>query len=309
MAFGAHKLILVVALLWQLPVGAQLLVSPQGGTARLLGRVTDTSGQPLPDVQVKLGNLTARTDASGTYVLERLYSAQWEVSFEQTGYQATTTRVWLYDGLTSAQDVRLSPPVVFQPQTLVGLVGVGSLPRTDIFAQRFAEDLVRLKGFPQVQPLTYFDRAKVEPIGRKMNHTLAEILDRDRPEPQRVSDFFRYLGVKALVVARTDMRINPAFSGNNSELKSRTRIELWRFNGDVLQIQVLAQESREETADARLNEVEANDILQIQVTKMASQISQRWQGKENPWVSYLGNSQAVPTPRQVNTIRVEIINN
>jgi Carboxypeptidase regulatory-like domain len=288
-------------------VQAAPLFSALGGTARLVGQVRDQQGQPLKGVTIQLGNLTTTTDASGTYTLEQVRPAQWEITFIYPDYAITKARVWLYTDLTTAQDARLIRPTVERPQVAVGLVGVGSLPRTDLFAQRLAADLVRLKGFPLVQPLTYFPREQVDPITQHLQHPLAEILDRDRQKPEWVSELFRYLGVKALVIARTDMLIKPSATSPDTELKARIRLELWRFNGDKLQIQVLAQESQEEKADTRLNETEANDLLAIQVTKMASRVSTRWQGPDSPWTTYQGNLTAEPTPRQVNTVTVEIV--
>ncbi|WP_218082419.1 carboxypeptidase-like regulatory domain-containing protein [Anthocerotibacter panamensis] len=289
------------------PVLAAPLVGSDGGTARLVGRVVNAQGNPLPGVEVQLGSLTATTDASGTYTLDKVRSAQWAVLFRHQSYEATQARVWLYDNLTTAQDVVLIPPVVPQSQTLVGLVGVGSLPKTDLLAQRLAEDMVRLKGFPLKQPLQYFDRSQLEPVAQKLKAPLAEILDRDRQNPQLVGEFFRYLGVKALVITRIDALIQPESGTTNSRLRSKSRIELWRFNGDRLQIQYLAEEGTEEKADQLLNEAEANALLQIQVTKMASTISQRWQENKNPWWQpYLGDLKPQPTPRELRTT-VEIV--
>ncbi|WP_287130029.1 carboxypeptidase-like regulatory domain-containing protein [Candidatus Cyanaurora vandensis] len=279
---------------------------PNAGTARLVGQVVDETGKPVPGVQVQLGTLSTQTDASGTYTLEKLRSAHWEITLQHPQYRPLQAKVWLQEGLTAALDATLVTPVQPQPQTKVGLVGVGSLPKTDLLAQRFAEDLVRLKGFPAVEPLIFLPRAAVLPVVEVLGRPLAEILDRDRQDPQLVAEFFRYLGVKALVVTRTDALIQPESTTNQTQLKFWSRVELWQFRADTLEIRYLAVERTEEKADQQLNEAEANAILQIQTTKLANLISQRWQGEQSPWLAFLGNTKPEPTPRQVNTTRVEI---
>jgi len=275
-------------------------------TARLVGRVLDSRGQPIPGVEVRLGAQRAQTDPSGSYVLENLPADRQEVQLSHAPFESLATKVWLQEGLTTALDAVLTLPVQEREQTKVGLLGVGSLPKTDLLAQRLAEDLVRLKGFPLVEPLVAFDQSEVMPMVEVLRVPLAEILDRDRQKPELVAKFFRYLGVKALVVARTDALIQPDPGSVNTKVRFSIRLELWQFQGDTLEIRYLAQERTEEKADGQLNEAEANDILQIQATKLANLVSQRWQGPDNPWQALIGNNQAQPTPRQVNTLKVEI---
>ncbi len=298
--------ILGILLLLDAPVSALPIVSPQGGTARLVGQVFNLNRQPLVGAKVTLGSLTTQTDKSGTYTLEGLRAAQWEVVVEHPGYVSKKDKVWLYDQLTTALDATLQIPVAYQDQTKVGLLGIGSLAKTDYLAQQLAQELVRLKGFPEAKPLVALSREEVSPIAQKLNRPLAEILDRDRQNPALVSELFRYLGVKALVIARADLLVRPETGTSNTKIGSRSRVELWRFKENVLQIQVLSEENLEQTEDAQLNEAEAGDLLRVQMTKMANAISQKWRSNDT-WQPYVGIVSAEPSPSQTTNIRVEIL--
>jgi hypothetical protein len=269
-----------------------------------VGRVVDPQGKPLAGVTVQIGTLATHTDISGTYTLEQLRSARWAVTLSHPSYGEQQAKVWLHDQLTTAQDAVLTPPVIPKLQTQVGLIAVGSLPHTQLLAQRLAEDLVRLKGFPLVAPLVYLPPGQLTPVARQLQRPIPEILDRDRQNPQLVSDFFKYLGVKALVVARTDTLIQPDSRSTDSRLKTRSRLELWKFKNGMLQIQMLAEEQREEKADSKLNQAEAEALLAVQITQVAQMISERWQTK-SPLQDYVGDLGAAPT--QVNSTTVEIL--
>jgi len=279
---------------------------PPGETARLVGQVRDHHGLPLAGVQVQAGSATTRTDATGSFSLEGLPAISLKVALARPNYTPQIPQVWLVPGLTSRLDAMLSPAVSYRPQTRLGLVGVGSLPKTDQLAQRFAEDLVRLKGFPLVEPLAYFERGELIPIVEVLARPLAEILDRDRQDPALVAEFFRYLGVKALVVARSDALIRPDSFSPNTKLIAVSRIELWRFRGETLQIQVLGEERGEEQADPKLSPAEADTLLMVQTTKMARRISSQWEQATSPWQEFIGDTQAEPTGQTTST-KVEFV--
>ncbi|WP_287130031.1 carboxypeptidase-like regulatory domain-containing protein [Candidatus Cyanaurora vandensis] len=274
--------------------------------ARLVGRVTDGQGLPLGGVEVRVGDRIIRTGPSGSYSLADLPGLNLGVVFTRPGYRSQATKVWLQSDLTTALNTTLTPLIQPQPQVRVGLVAVGSLSKTDQLAQRLAEDLVRLKGFPLTAPLVYYERNDVLPVVEVLERPLAEILDRDRPDPSLVAEFFRYLGVKVLVVTRSDALIRPDSFSLNTRLMSRSRVELWRFKDDTLQIQALAEEGTEEQADRKLNPAEADLLLQLQTTRLAQRMSERWQGPTNPWQEYLGDTRPEPTGQTTST-KVELI--
>lgn len=66
--------------------------NPQPSTVAVTGRVTDTTGQGVSGVDVRLGTVTARTDASGAYTLELSAEppasgdTQAVVTFRKSGY-------------------------------------------------------------------------------------------------------------------------------------------------------------------------------------------------------------------------------
>lgn len=275
-------------------------------TAQLIGQVRDHHGLPLAGVQIQAGNATTRTDATGSFSLEGLPAIALKVALTRPNYAPEIPQIWLVAGLTSRLDAVLSPAVSYRPQTRLGLVGVGSLPKTDQLAQRLAEELVRLKGFPLVEPLAYFERSELLPIVQVLTTPLAEILARDRQDPALVAEFFRYLGVKALVVARSDALIRPDSFSLNTRLIAVSRLELWRFRGETLQIQVLREERSEEQADPKLSPAEADTLLMVQTTKMARRTSSQWEQPNNPWQEFIGDTQAEPTGQTTST-KVEFV--
>ncbi|AGY59926.1 carboxypeptidase-like regulatory domain-containing protein [Gloeobacter kilaueensis] len=277
------------------------VVSPS--LALLLGQIRDEQGNPVAGATVSLGKKFARTDASGSYVIENLTPGRWEVKVQHNAYTEKTTRIWLVEGLKTNLSLALVRPVTRQPPSRVGLIGVGSLPATDTLAQRLAEDLVRTGAFPQGGPLAFIKRDEVMPAVRKLDHPLFEILDHDRPNVALVKDFFDYLGLSALVVSRVDLLTRN--EGDATQLNTHSRVELWQIKDNRVDIRTLADAGRSERQDGNLNKAETDQLYAVQITRQAEEYQKRWE-RDSPLTALVKTlPQTGSTPQT--TTKVEIL--
>ncbi len=285
----------------------------QAGPTRLVGQVKDAAGKPL-QATVQLGEQAVTTDSQGIYELADLTQGRWQVQVKSEGYAPVNARVWLVEEMTTPLDIALEKAVVPRELTNVGMIGVGALPRTNKLAQRMAEEMVRLGAFPEVGPLTLLQPPLLTPILKKMDRPLYEVLDKDivekmaqgKASEQQVREFFSYVGLKALAVARVDF-LNQG-ENQETELKSRSRVELWEFNKDNhLTVRILAEAGRNEKQDRLLNQDEAEQLYQIQVTQMAGEIGKRWEGQNSPWIAYLPKGTTLPAPGSTKEVTGKVV--
>jgi tetratricopeptide (TPR) repeat protein len=89
----AQKLVLVIAFLHAATIAVPRNASTQdwSGSGRLAGKVTDTKGQPLVGVTVKLelegrGTTNATTDKKGRWAVLGVAAGTWNLDFELAGY-------------------------------------------------------------------------------------------------------------------------------------------------------------------------------------------------------------------------------
>ncbi|BAC89674.1 carboxypeptidase-like regulatory domain-containing protein [Gloeobacter violaceus] len=277
--------------------------APVPTQATLLGQIRNEQGDPIAEATVSLGKHSARTDASGSYLIEKLTPGRWEVKIQHPLYTEKQTRIWLVEGLKTTLSLALPRSVARQEPTRVGLLGVGSLPVTDTLAQRLAEELVRTGAFPKVGPLTFLKRDEVMPIVRKIDRPLHEILDRDRPDTALVKAFFEYAGVTALAIARVDMLTRN--EGNASQLNSRSQIELWQLKDNRVEIRTLAEAGRSERQDSALSKAEADQLYAVQITQQADEVKNRWE-RDNPLAAFTADIQAPSAGQKIDT-KVEIL--
>lgn len=285
------------------PVLSPRAAAPVPTQATLLGQIRTEQGDPIAEATVSLGKHSARTDASGSYLIEKLTPGRWEVKIQHPLYTEKQTRIWLVEGLKTTLSLALPRSVARQEPTRVGLLGVGSLSATDTLAQRLAEELVRTGAFPKVGPLTFLQRDEVMPIVRKIDRPLHEILDRDRPDAALVKAFFEYAGVTALAIARVDMLTRN--EGNASQLNSRSQIELWQLKDGRVEIRTLAEAGRSERQDSALSKAEADQLYAVQITQQADEVKNRWE-RDNPLAAFTADTQA-PTTAQKTDTKVEIV--
>jgi hypothetical protein len=273
--------------------------------AALLGQIRDEQGNPLPNATVRLWQQQVITDASGSFVLEGLPPGRWALTVSRDGYSDYKSRVWLVSSLKTPFSATLTKLITRQDLTRVGLVGAGSLPTTDRLAQSFAEGLVRNQAFPQVKPLVFLNRNEVMPVVRKIARPLYEILDHDRPDVALVKDFFDYLGLKALAVARVDMLTRQ--QGSNNKLSSYSKVELWQIKDGRVEIRTLIDAGRSEEQDAALSKAEADQIYQFQIGYMAEEVTKNWISN-NPFSTFT-EKPIVPstTPGQTTSVTVELV--
>jgi Carboxypeptidase regulatory-like domain len=303
----------LIGMLLSLGLLASAATAAQAGPARLVGQVKDATGKPL-QATVQLGAQAVTTDSQGIYELDNLTQGRWQVQVKSEGYAPVTARVWLVEEMTTPLDIALEKAVVPRELTNVGMIGVGALPRTDKLAQRMAGEMVRLGAFPEVGPLTLLQPPLLTPILKKLDRPLYEVLDKDimdklaqgKASEQQVREFFSYVGLKALAVARVDF-LNQG-ENQETELKSRSRVELWEFNKDNhLTVRVLAEAGRNEKQDRLLNQDEAELLYQVQVTQMAGEIGKRWEGQNSPWIAYLPKGTTLPTPGSTKEVTGEVV--
>ncbi|MBC7882833.1 MAG: carboxypeptidase regulatory-like domain-containing protein [Anaerolineae bacterium] len=272
--------------------------------AALLGQIRDEQGNPLPNATVRLWQQQVTTDASGSFVLEGLPPGRWPLTISREGYSDHKSRIWLVSGLKTPFSATLIKLITPQEWTRVGLVGVGSLPTTDLLAQSFAEGLVRNQAFPQVKPLVFLNRDEVMPVVRKIARPLYEILDHDRPDVALVRDFFDYLGLKALAVARVDMLTRQ--QGSNNKLSSYSKVELWQIKDGRVEIRTLIDAGRSEEQDAALSKAEADQIYRFQIGYMAAEVTKNWLSN-NPFSAFTETPILPPLPGQSTNVTVELV--
>lgn len=272
--------------------------------AVLLGQIRDEQGNPLPQATVRLWDQQVVTDGSGSFVLEGLPPGRWPLTVSCESYSDHKSRVWLVSGLKTPFSATLTKLITRQNPTRVGLVGVGSLPATDLLAQHFAEGLIRSQAFPQVKPLIFLNRNEVMPVVRNIARPLYEILDHDRPDVALVKDFFDYLGLKALAVARVDMLTRQ--QGSSNKLSSYSKVELWQIKEGRVEIRTLIDAGRSEEQDAALSKAEADQIYTFQVGYMADEVAKNWLSN-NPFSAFTEAPILPPTPDQTTNVTVEVV--
>ncbi|MEO0854496.1 MAG: carboxypeptidase-like regulatory domain-containing protein [Cyanobacteria bacterium J06648_11] len=293
-------------------------ISP--ATGRLIGQVLDPSGQPIAGVTVRVVlnpyfetggedalETATRTDASGAFELLFPLAGRWNLAISHPDYEPLTEEVWAIAGMTSPIDVVLNVPLEKRDRTRMGIVGASGLAHTRPLSQQLATDLLRLRMVPNEASVVLLDNRRLEPVLERVGMPLYELLERDRVDSENVGEFFDYLGLKALVVAKADVLARAA-DATQVELKSRSVLELWTFDeAGNLKISTLENDSREETLDADLSVAEIEQLLQIQVTKTAQEFGDRWQ-TENPLASYF-DADDILTPQDVRldtTVRLNL---
>jgi hypothetical protein len=287
-------------------------------SSRLVGQVLNQAGQPVAGAEVRvrgsrsgtiaqgLFQQTVKTDDSGAFELDGGLPGRWQLQVSHPNYNSLTEEVWLFANLTTPIDIQLSLPIQPQPRTRLGVIGVGTLAHTEFLSQRLAAEAVRLELVPNTAKVLPLDNRNLQPILERIGRPLYDVLEADEIEPEAVNQFFDLLGLEALVVARVDVLSN----ANNPEeisLKSRSRLELWTIddNGEVA-IEELAAAERDETESSDLNSTDLEQLYQIQVTRMATEIGDRWkEEEENPLAAYTAvDPKAPPPPR--NTIETTV---
>jgi hypothetical protein len=304
--------------LFQVP--AQVESAPAGSLergginsqGRLIGQVFNEVGQPVAGAQIRLGDPVDHqeqvsdspitTDERGGFELVYDSPGRWTLAIWHPNYEPLQTPVWIQPGLTTPVDVVLKTPVVKQPRTRLGILGVGGIDRTQILGQRLAAETLRLGLIPAVEEVVALDNRRLQPVLREVGWPLYELFEWDRRKPEAVAEFFDYLGLQAIVITRVDMLNRPA-SATEVQLQSRSRLELWRFDQDGnLQVSVIAEASRSQNESNSLIGSEIGQLFQVQVTEMAQEVGDRWQ-QANPLAVYFNPEQPVlsPLPSQLDT--------
>jgi hypothetical protein len=262
---------------------AQHQATPLPG--RVIGQVMNQMGTPIAQAEIQLGDTKSQTDSKGEFELIYSQPGQWALSVSHPDYDPLKTQIWIQPSLTTPVDIVLKTPIVSQPRTRLGILGVGSLTRTVFLSQHLAAESVRLGLIPAGETVLPLNNQRLEGVLQTITLPLYEIFEWDRRKPEAVKTFFELTGLKALIVTRTDILTRPA-SDTKITLKSRSRWELWELDAqDQLQVRVLAEASRESTEASDLNEVEVGQLYQVQVTDMAKEIYTRWQSS-SPIASY-----------------------
>lgn len=289
-------------------------------TSRIIGQVLDPSGEPIVGAQIRVllnPYFTAdadfaldsrtQTDASGAFELLFPLPGRWNIAIEHDNYESLTEEVWAIAGMTSPVDVVLQVPLEKRERTRMGIVGAGSLAHTRTLSQQLATDVLRLNMVPNIDSVVLLDNRRLDPVLDRIGLPPYELFERDRFDPKAVGEFFDYLGLKALVVARTDVLARSADAAQ-VELKSRSLLELWTFDEKgQLKISTLADGRQQEMLGADLNEAEIEQLLQIQITKIAQDFGSRWQ-TDNPLASYF-DAEDILTPQEVRldtTVRLNV---
>jgi len=288
-------------------VGSQ----PQG-TARLVGQVSNSLGQPVAGAQVQLEGLEnldqpVQTDERGAFELNQAPTGRRLLTVWHPDYEKAEQEILLQAGLTTPVDVVLQVPIRPQPRRRLGILGVGGLEHTQLLGQRLAIEAVRLGLIPNSEKVVPLDNRRIQPLLRQVGWPIYELFEWDRRKPEAVSQFFDYLGLEAIVIARVDVLTRPA-SPTEVSLRSRSRLELWRFDEQGnLMAEVLAEASRDQVERGNLNAAELAQLYQIQVTQMAGEIGSRW--KANPPLApylELAPGEAPPPPSRLDTA-VELV--
>lgn len=260
---------------------------PVTETVATAAAVTEETPENQPLVTDEQGSFELFTDQFGRYPL-----TIWHPDFERA-----TTPIWVQPGLTTPVDVVLETPLVPQPRTRLGILGVGGLDHTQTLAQRLAVEALRVGLIPQSETVVPLDNRKLLPILREVNLPLYELFEFDRRKPEAVQRFLDLLGLRAVVISRVDVLTRPS-SPTDVDLKSRSRVELWTIDDQgQLQVQVLAEASRSATENSDLNAKEIAQLYQVQVTRMAQEIGERWQ-QGNPLAAYFDPNSGLLSPQQ-----------
>ncbi|MFS8896838.1 carboxypeptidase-like regulatory domain-containing protein [Synechococcus sp. R3-13] len=283
---------------------------PQG-TARLVGQVSNSVGQPVAGAQVQLEGMEnpiqpIQTDERGAFELDHAPTGRRMLTVWHPDYEKAEQEILLQAGLTTPVDVVLQVPIRPQPRRRLGILGVGGLEHTQLLGQRLAIEAVRLGLIPNGEKVVPLDNRRIQPILQKVGWPIYELFEWDRRKPEAVGQFFDYLGLEAIVIARVDVLTRPA-SPTELSLRSRSRLELWRFDeqGNLV-VDILAEASRDQVERSNLNAAELAQLYQIQVTQMAAEVGSRW--KENhPLAQYLELAQGeAPPPRSRLDTAVEL---
>ncbi len=283
---------------------------------RIIGQVFNELGQPVSAAEIQLmpvknpddgdtldqgedpeegGDPLFMTDARGGFELSTITEGQWQLIISHPEYERLVTSIWIQDGFTTPVDVVLETPLVKQPRTRLGVLGVGGLDHTQELGQRLATEAVRQGLVPRRDDVVPLDNRRLRPVLKKVGHPLYELFEWDRRRPEAVSEFFDYLGLESIVISRVDVLSRPS-SPTEIELKSRSRLELWRLDPEGnLQVDVLAEASRSATEINDLNSSEVAQLYQIQVTQMAEEVGSRWQ-EASPLASYVELDPPSSTP-------------
>lgn len=253
-----------------------------GSQARLVGQVSNSLGQPVAGAQVQLEGLEnldqpIQTDEQGAFELNQAPAGRWMLTVWHPDYEIVQQEILLQAGLTTPVDVVLQVPIRPQPRRRLGVLGVGGLEHTQLLGQRLALEAVRLGLIPNSEKVVPLDNRRLQPILRQVGWPIYELFEWDRRKPEAVGQFFDYLGLEAIVIARVDVLTRPA-SPTEVSLRSRSRLELWRFDeqGNLV-AEVLAEASRDQVERGNLNAAELAQLYQIQVTQIAAEIGSRWQ--------------------------------
>ena len=287
---------------------------------QLVGQVTNQAGQPVDNAKVIVrGSRRGRvnsglyrqevvTDDSGSFELDGGLPGRWLLSVRHPDYQALDEEVWLFGGLTTPVAVQLSLPIRPQPRTRVGVIGVGTLAHTEFLSQRMAAEAVRLGLVPNTEKVLPLDNRNLQPVLEKIGSPLFDILEHDEIEPEDVNKFFDFLGLEALVVAKVDV-LSRATTPETINLRSRSRLELWTIDdrGEV-RVQKIADSDYDAEENATLNAAELEQLYQIQVTRMATEIGQEWkEDEENPLARFVEvDPEAEVRPRTTLDTTVEL---
>ncbi|MDX2271346.1 MAG: carboxypeptidase-like regulatory domain-containing protein [Cyanobacteriota bacterium] len=288
---------------------------PLANAGRLVGQVLNPVGQPIAQAQVRVnleetgslpppeaGDPPAQTDERGGFELTNIPPGRWTVTVWHPDYETQQTEIWIQAGLTTPIDVMLQAPLVAQPQTRLGVLGVGGLEKTQLLGQRLAIDSLRLGLIPQTDTVIPLDNRKLQPILQAVEMPLYDLFERDRLKPEAVKRFFEYLGLQAIVIGRVDV-LSRSPSASEISLNSRSRLELWTFDAEGnLSVRTLAEASRSQTEKSNLNSAEIAQLYQIQVTQMTEEVGNRWQ-ENNPLASYFDpqQTQLAPQPSRLDT--------
>ncbi len=259
--------------------GEFVTVSPQAGEFVTVSPQAEST----PEVEQPF---LIETDEQGGFELNTTRLGRWPLTVWHPDYETLETEIWILEGFTTPVDIVLKTPLVKQPQTRLGVLGVGSLDHTKLLSQRLATEAVRQQLIPQTESVVPLDNRKLLPVLRKVGHPLYELFEWDRRRPEAVEQFFDYLGLKAIVITRVDVLSQPS-SPEDLSLQSRSRLELWTFDDSgTLQAAVIGEASRSETEENDLNAAEVAQLYQIQVTQMAEEVGTRWQ-EASPVAAYL----------------------
>ena len=278
----------------------------------VVGQVYNQAGQPIEGARIwvrgsrsgddntGLFNRVVESDETGSFEIEGGLPGRWQLTVSHPDYERLNEEVWLFSGLTTPVEVQLSLPIRPRPRTRLGVIGVGTLAHTEFLAQRMASEAVRLGIVPDTDRVLPLDNQNLQPILEQIGSPLFDILEHDEIEPEDVNEFFDYLGLEALVVARVDV-LSRATAPRELTLRSRSRLELWTIDdrGEVT-VRRLRSEDFDETVTSDVSAAELQQIYQIQVTRMAQEIEEEWldEDEENPLARFAAVDEEAPPPQR-----------